>query len=145
SQWKEETPLATNFLGFEGVETQAIAGLGVHRLNLDSTLLFQNGYKTMYDRAFPHVAAEDRYSLTQTGLAIAAYERTLLANQAPFQRFLRGEKGIMSDLQIEGALLFFGKAGGVSCHTGPALNSMDFYALGMGNLLGEGVHRNTAD
>ena len=72
-------------------------------------------------------------------LAIAAFERTLLANQSPFQEWLKGNTSAMTDREKEGAVLFFGKAECVSCHTGPALNSMAFYALGMGDLEGDGV------
>ena len=68
------------------------------------------------------------------GLAVAAYERTVLANQAPFQAWLRGNTGALTDRQKAGATVFFGKAGCVSCHTGPALNSMAFHAIGMNDL-----------
>ena len=144
-QWTANTPLAVNHLGFEGTETQAIAGLRVHRLNSDTSLIFGTSYRARYDAAFSHVPVAQRYGRTTTGLAIAAYERTLLANQAPFQRYLRGETEALSDRQKAGALLFFGKANCVTCHTGPALNSMNFYALGMGDLLGDGVHRSDPD
>ena len=140
-QWTIGTPIAVNHLGFEGIETQAIAGLGVHRLELYFSLLFGTSYQAWYDLAFGTVPVNTRYDRVSTGLAIAAYERTLLANQAPFQRYLRGETEALSSHQKNGALLFFGKANCVSCHTGPALNSMNFYALGMGDLLGVGVHR----
>ena len=145
SQWKDGTPIATNYLGFEGVETQAIAGLRVHRMDCDTSLIFNTEYKQRFDQAFSNIPAPERYKLKQAGLAIAAYERTLLANQSPFQRYLRGEKGAMSEHQKQGALLFFGKANCVNCHSGPALNSMEFYAIGMGDLLGEGVHRGKSD
>ncbi len=42
----------------------------------------------------------------------------------------------MSEEQLRGAILFFGKAECSACHTGPALNSMTFYALGMNDLDG---------
>jgi cytochrome c peroxidase len=40
----------------------------------------------------------------------------------------------MTEQEKEGAILFFGKANCVKCHTGPALNAMEFYALGMNDL-----------
>ena len=46
----------------------------------------------------------------------------------------------MSEQEKSGALLFFGKANCVSCHTGPALNSMEFHALGLNDLNGNGVY-----
>ena len=131
AQWKADTPIETNFLGFEGLETQAIAGLGVLRLKVTEELVVENGYKALFDAAFDDVPTEERYTKITAGLAIAAYERTLLSNQAPFQNYLNGDFNALTDNQKEGALLFFGKANCVSCHTGPALNNMQFYALGM--------------
>lgn len=134
SEWAADTPIETNFLGYEGVEIQAIAGLEVHRLGLDDELLLQMGYQTLFDAAFPDFVPEDRYTLETAGLAIAAYERTLLANRSPFQRYLRGNSTAMTNDEKAGAIVFFGKAGCVSCHDGPALNSMSFHAIGMNDL-----------
>ncbi|HMQ47811.1 MAG TPA: cytochrome c peroxidase [Saprospiraceae bacterium] len=132
--WAPNTPIFNNYLGFQGLETQAIAGLTVHRLDMDTAWLESTGYKALFDAAFPDVPAEERYTKITSGLAIAAYERTLFANEAPFQAWLAGDYDAMSAAEKEGALLFFGKAGCNSCHTGPALNSMAFYALGMKDL-----------
>ncbi len=131
SQWKEDTPLATNHLGYEGLEIQAIAGLGVHRLEIKKEFLDETGYTTLFDLAFGDVEESKRYSAEYAGLAIAAYERTMLANKAPFQQFLKGEYEALSDQAKRGAILFFEKAECSSCHTGPALSSMEFHALGM--------------
>ncbi len=133
--WKEGTPIETNFLGFEGVEIQAIAGLKVHRLGIDSTLINNPDYYDMFGAAFSALPESERYTNEAVGLAIAAYERTLLANEAPFQLWLQGDKTAMTESQKEGALLFFGKAACGSCHNGPALNNLDFHALGMADLV----------
>lgn len=134
AQWKEDTPIATNHLGYEGLEIQAIAGLGVHRLKIEKEFLETHGYIQLFDNAFPSIPETERYTTEYAGLAIAAYERTLLANESPFQRWLKGDKLAMRDLEKEGARLFFGKAQCGSCHTGPALNSMEFYGYGMKDL-----------
>jgi cytochrome c peroxidase len=128
------TPKETNELGYEGLETQAIAGMGVHRQDVNETLVTDLGYKQMFDNAFPDFEASKRYTKETAGLAIAAYERTLLSNRAPFQKWLNGDKEAMTEAQKRGAILFFDKAGCADCHTGPALNSMEFYALGMDDL-----------
>lgn len=132
-QWKEDTPIATNHLGYEGLETQAIAGLKVHRLGIDSSVLAL-GYKALFDQVFPEVDPAERYTNEYVGLAIAAYERTLLSNNAPFQKWLRGDRAVLSMEEKQGAILFFDKANCVSCHTGPALNAMEFHAIGMSGL-----------
>ena len=133
--WTIGTPKENNFLGFEGLETQAIAGLGVHRMVIDSILIYTTSYKDLFDNAFPNSPISERYSLINAGLAIAAYERSVLANQAPFQKWLRGETTAMTEIEKQGALLFFGKAACVDCHNSPALNSMTFYAMGMKDLV----------
>lgn len=131
AQWTAGTPKETNHLGFEGLEIQAIAGLAVHRLGMDSSLVSNPVCKTLFDGGFSDIPTQERYTVENVGLAIAAYERTLLAHEAPFQKWLRGNTSAMTDQQKEGAALFFGKANCGSCHNGPALNSMEFYALGM--------------
>lgn len=132
SQWTEGTPKEKNNLGFEGLETQAIAGLGVHRLNIDSVMIQENAiYKELFDAAFPNTPVMERYTLNNGGLAIAAYERTVVASEAPFQQWLNGNTEALNDKEKEGAILFFGKAKCYSCHSGPGLNGMDFHALGV--------------
>lgn len=136
AQWTADTPKETNNLGYEGLEIQAIAGLTVHRMEIDENLISNADYKRLFDRAFPNVVPNDRYNAETAGLAIAAYERTILSNQAPFQRWLGGETSMMTKSQKEGAVVFFGKGGCVDCHSGPALNSMEFHAYGMADLGG---------
>lgn len=135
--WTENTPKATNNLGYHGVETQAIAGMAVHRLDVNMTLIESTYYKDLFDFAFPDFEESERYTLETIGLALAAYERTVLANQAPFQDWLKGDLDAMTTTQKQGALLFFGKAKCNTCHSGPALNSEQFFAIGMGDLEGD--------
>lgn len=132
--WEEGTPIETNNLGYEGVETQAIAGLKVHRMGIELNFMESNNYVDYFKKAFPNLTPEKSCDAEHGGLAIAAYERTLLANQAPFQKWLAGNSNSMTDLQKEGAILFFGKGQCATCHTGPNLATMEFHALGMKDL-----------
>ena len=145
--WVPGKPTYTNYLGYEGTETQAIAGLKVHRMEVDSATLMAASpdYAQLFAYAFPDIAEEDRYDREHAGLAIAAYERTLLANQAPFQKWLSGDHAAMRPQEKEGAILFFSKARCYVCHSGPALNSMAFYSLGMPNLIGNGIYGSNPD
>ncbi len=133
--WTEGTPIATNNQGYEGMEVQAIAGLKVHRMDIDMEVLEPLGYKEKFDLVFGDFPEEERYTRETAGLAIAAYERTILSNEAPFQKWLAGEKSILSDQEKRGAIVFFEKGKCVSCHDGPALNKMEFHALGMDDLV----------
>jgi cytochrome c peroxidase len=136
ANWTPETPIETNTLGYQGLETQAIAGLKVHRMDVDAlpSVIDDLGYKDMFDAAFDDFPESERYSRETTGLAIAAFERTLLANQAPFQKYLRGDNNAMSEQEKRGALLFFADAGCASCHNGPSLANMEFHAIGLKDL-----------
>lgn len=134
ANWTVGTPKENNNLGFQGLETQAIAGLTVHRLVIEQEYMEANNYADLFEAAFPELPADEKITTVTAGLAIAAYERTLLANRSPWQRYLRGSMEIMSDEEKLGALVFFGKAGCVSCHSGPSLASTSFHALGMDDL-----------
>ena len=145
SQWTVGTPKENNTLGFEGLETQAIAGLTVHRMGMDEALANSLDYKEYFDSAFSQVPIGERYTIKNTGLAIAAYERTLLANKAPFQEWLSGDLNAMSDDEKKGGILFFDKAKCYECHNGPSLASMKFSAIGMNDLLGGNILGNPVD
>lgn len=134
ANWTPGTAKDKNNLGYEGVETQAIAAQDVHRLKFNELLITGAGYKGMFDAAFGDWPVYQRYSQVTAGLAIAAYERTVLANRSPWQVYLRGDRAALTDSMKRGALLFFGKADCVRCHTGPALNTMEFHGLGLKDL-----------
>lgn len=118
----EGTPKAHNNRQLSGLEIQAIAGTGVHRLSTtnDSILQTNSQYQALFEAAYPSGSND---VLEDAGKAIAAFERTIFANQAPFQKWLKGDAMAMSDQEKRGALLFFGEAGCVACHTSPALSS----------------------
>ncbi|MGK0390988.1 MAG: cytochrome c peroxidase [Maribacter sp.] len=140
ANWTLDTPKETNLMGYEGTEIQAIAGLKVHRMGVNMNLINSTYYRDLFDMAFADIDESERYTRETMGLAIAAYERTIIANKAPFQNWLKGERDAITEQQKLGALLFFGKAGCNDCHDGPALNSESFFALGMNDLSGEGFY-----
>ncbi|OAB78553.1 cytochrome-c peroxidase [Cochleicola gelatinilyticus] len=123
-----------NLLGFQGLEVQGMIGQTAHRLKIDEEFATQFGYKPLFDAAYPEVPVSERYSSLNGALAIAAFNRTVLANQAPWQEWLRGNSNALTDKQKRGAVVFFDKGKCYECHTGPALKSNEFYAFGMGDL-----------
>lgn len=64
--------------------------------------------------------------------ALAAFERTLVTEPSPLDRYLAGDKGALSDAAKRGMDLFIGDAGCVRCHKGPLLSDGEFYRLGLG-------------
>lgn len=120
------------------LEGQNIEGLKTHRMLFTKELVEANGYKELFDAAFPGVPEHERYTRTTASFALSAYIRTLLCTEAPFQRWLKGEPEAMSDQEKRGALLFFGKAGCQRCHSEPNLGSISFHALGVEDLFENG-------
>ncbi|HFA51040.1 MAG TPA: c-type cytochrome [Bacteroidetes bacterium] len=89
-------------------------------------------YVQLFETAFPDetpgqgIINEDTY-----GRAIAAFERELVTRNSPYDRFVNGEKDALSDAQINGLKLFFGKAKCSSCHNGPMFNDYKFTINGV--------------
>jgi cytochrome c peroxidase len=136
--WKQDTLTEINFLGLEGLEANNFRALQVHRQFMDKAIADSLGYKALFDKAFPDIAESERYTLKTTAFAIAAYFRTILTNEAPFQKWLRGDFEAMTTQQKRGAAVFFGKAHCTNCHRGPALNQMSYQAIGVYNLYQSG-------
>lgn len=132
--WDQREDTELNHLGFQGVETQNIEGLHVHRISINKPLLDQYGYTPLFDEAFADIAVEERYSSMTASLAYSAYIRTLFANKAPFQEWLKGDESAMSLDQKKGGILFFGKARCNNCHFRPNLGSLEFHALGVNDM-----------
>ncbi len=65
------------------------------------------------------------------GKAIAAFERTVLAGNAPFDRYKAGDENALSEQAKAGMKLFFGKANCSGCHTGPNFTDNGFHNLGV--------------
>ena len=134
-----------NHLGLDGLEAQNIEGTIVHRMDIDEYVLDTLGYRYYFDQAFGDWPRNARYDRVAMSFALSAYIRTLLPDQAPWQKWLKGDKDAMTDQQKTGALLFFGKAGCYRCHNGPALNSNTFHALGVNDLCDVGGLRTSED
>ena len=119
----EGTPKEANLRNLSGLETQAVAGLGVHRMGASEGSLLRTNetYRQMFEDAFGVAEPDDM--IQAAALSIAAFERTVLANQAPFQEYLRGDETAMSEAEVAGANVFFGKGNCYACHNGTALSS----------------------
>jgi cytochrome c peroxidase len=73
-------------------------------------------YRQLFARALPHVNAGASITFDDFASAIAEFEFTLVFADAPIDRYARGAQNALTPLQKEGAVLFFGRAGCVSCH-----------------------------
>ncbi len=83
-----------------------------------------------YRKSFREVFGGD-VSIDRIGEAIAAYERTLLTPNTPYDRYLMGDKKALSPSAKKGFLLFKGKARCVLCHSGALLSDQAYHNLGV--------------
>lgn len=63
--------------------------------------------------------------------AIGAFERTLLAGDAPFDRYKAGDEKALSAGAKRGMDIFFGKGQCSSCHAGPLFTDGGFHNIGV--------------
>jgi cytochrome c peroxidase len=126
-----------NHLGYPGIETQNIENINIHRFKFDEEFLTNNGYQEYFDEAFGENYVEENLELAFS-FAISAYLRSIYAQDAPFQKYLKDETTDAITLdQKKGALLFFGKAGCAKCHNAPNLGGYSFHSIGTKDLYQE--------
>jgi cytochrome c peroxidase len=84
------------------------------------------GYKEQFQKVFGT-------DVTSEGIAkaIAAYERTVLSGDAPYDHFKAGNKSALTEAAQRGMKLFFGKANCVACHAGPNFTDNGFHNIGI--------------
>ena len=92
-------------------------------------------YVQRFRDAFPEEAAStvgaeviDRLTY---GKAVAAFERELVTNNSPYDRFVNGDDDALTAVQKEGLELFFTKARCNDCHSGPMFTDFQFVVQGV--------------
>ena len=65
------------------------------------------------------------------GKAIAAYMRKLVSRDAPFDKYVAGDRSAISKSAEKGLKVFLGKGECVGCHSGPHFEDAKFHALGV--------------
>ncbi len=74
---------------------------------------------------------DDEITIDNVTKAIAAFERTIVINDTPFDKFLEGDDEAISADAKDGMKLFAGKAGCITCHAGPMLSDNKYHNLGI--------------
>ena len=83
-----------------------------------------------YTNLFADAFGNNSINAENIGKALAAFQRTIIANNAPFDRFQRGDEGAMSPLQIAG-MNTFQDVGCDDCHSGPMFSDYQLHVLGV--------------
>jgi cytochrome c peroxidase len=96
------------------------------------------------DGAFELMTADDRGIVNRIfanyGKAIAAYMRTLVSREAPFDRYVAGDRGAINEAAKRGLHTFLAKCTG--CHIGTNFTDNEFHALAVPQT---GLHVPAAD
>ncbi len=75
------------------------------------------GYEPYFDKAF----GKDSMTVVNAAKAVAAFERTLITPDSPYDKYVKGDKKAMTAQQVSG-MDTFAAAGCTSCHSGAAFN-----------------------
>ncbi len=102
-----------------------------HTMNMDSRLAQERLKQVPEYAALTETAyGGDPYGGKIYG-AIGEYLKTIRTENAPFDAYLRGDETVMDDAAKRGMDLFAGKAGCMSCHSGPMLSDFGLRATGV--------------
>lgn len=83
------------------------------------------GYRPYFEKAF----GSKNTTFSEIAEALAAFETTLTTPNAPFERYLKGDKNALTQQQIDG-LKLFRRSGCIRCHSGNLLGGTSFQKVG---------------
>jgi len=84
-----------------------------------------------YVARFKHAFGDSDISPARIGTALAAFERTLVSSDSPFDRAMGGDATAMSEEARRGMQLFVGKGRCTKCHDGPHFTDQSFHNIGV--------------
>lgn len=86
-----------------------------------------NEYQGLFSQAFGGAASINEANLSR---ALAAFQRSLVSNNSPFDRYVAGEATAMSNQAIDGFERFI-DVGCANCHSGPMFSDFETHVLGV--------------
>jgi cytochrome c peroxidase len=138
SQKTLESQVMTPLMGEHPVEM----GMAGQQDEVIRRLTADRCYSQMFADAFP--GAGGQITLARTTKALAAFERTLVSWNAPYDRAQRGERDAMSDAARRGQAVFQAK-GCASCHSGPNFTDLRFHTIAPARNGDHGLVEKTGD
>ena len=93
--------------------------------------LRQAGYYPYFKEAFGNGAV---MTIENIGKAIASYERILVSVNAPFDRYMKGDKTALTSSQLRGKQVYETKGQCTTCHFGPNFTDDGFHNIGIDTL-----------
>ncbi|MBA4029721.1 MAG: cytochrome-c peroxidase [Planctomyces sp.] len=86
------------------------------------------GYRTQFQKVFGTDVTPENLAK-----AIAAFERTIVSNNSPYDRYIAGDLTGWTPTLEQGRALFFGKANCSACHSGANFTDNAFHNIGIGD------------
>jgi len=84
-----------------------------------------------YQTEFNAVYGEGGITLANIAYALAAFERTIISDNSPYDQYIAGDKNSLSPAAIRGLALFEGKANCIKCHDGANFTDDSFHNIGV--------------
>lgn len=120
----------------ESLEAQAVAPLTLPNemastpQEIEAKLRAIPAYVDLFDAAYG--GGEQAVTFDNVTRALAAFQRTLLANNSPFDRFVAGESGALTPQELRGLAMFFSpETACAECHQPPTFAHETFRVVGV--------------
>ena len=116
----------------ETLESQALGPIrSEHEMMLPiATLLKRLEQVPAYKKQFVSVYATDNIVEEEIGRSLAAFQRTIIVDNTPFDKYLAGDTQAMTKSAVRGLELFQTKGNCVACHDGANFTDDSFHSLG---------------
>ncbi len=127
--WVPRLGWTGHFRNLEAVAFGPISSPG--NMNLPEAELIKRlseipGYVSAFHTAF----GDSKITRRNIELALATFQRSIVSGEAPFDRWIKGDEGAISEAAKRGFDLFNGKAHCASCHSGWAFTDSSFHDIG---------------
>lgn len=115
------------------LEAQAVLPITTpHEMNFDIPALIERlqtikGYRPLFTQAF----GEETINQKRVTQALASFQRTLVSQTAPFDRWVAGDEKAISESAKRGFALFGGKANCAACHSSWRFTDDSFHDIGL--------------
>jgi len=99
-------------------------------MKIPTLLKFLNdseGYRAAFNKAYPG----EKIDTVTLSKGMASFERTIISNNSPFDKWVKGDAKAMTKQQIQGFKVFVGKANCVACHSAPNFTDNGFHNIGL--------------
>ena len=118
---------------FRDLESVAVGPISAHD-NMDlpeadmvARLSGVPGYVSSFDTAF----GKGDITTLKIEQALATFERSIVSDDAPFDRWIRGDQNAIDASAKRGFVLFNGNANCAACHSGWAFTDVSFHDIGV--------------